>query len=146
MLRLGQAMPVFSRISVYDVLVSVDGAINEHRTSSWELTKRGVLKRERHQVLDAFRRDRGRVARKSLAYDDLDAPKVISRTPEALTENLLSKARKLENFELAILGEVFGTVSITTDSAVPFPSMCGSPDVLCSNRGHSIPSTKVIDL
>lgn len=65
-----------------------------------------MLKGECNQVFDSFNGNRGRIARKSFADDDLDAAHVVCGTPVALLQQLASEGRKLEVLELAISVEI----------------------------------------
>jgi hypothetical protein len=66
-----------------------------------------VLEGEGDDVLDPLDRHRRGVSREAFADDNLDAAEVVARVPVVLLQELLSKRRKLQWFELAVLREVW---------------------------------------
>ena len=74
-----------------------------------------MLEGESHNVVDTLKRIGQRVAWETLTDDNLDAAEIIGRTPVVLSEDLLSKAWKLQGIIVSRFARLYGSVS---DSAL----------------------------
>ena len=126
---LGQAMALLSSSSVYNCQIARASRLSGERKRT--LTKRSVLEREGHHILDPLDRGRQRVAGESLADDDLDATDIIARSPVVLEQEFAAKVGEPQPLELARLCKLCAPASAPFS---PCPRRGGNRRTACASN------------